>query len=78
MDGGVTVRATVSVGVATFQPDQQKPDELIALADRALYEAKRGGRNRVVCGARSEETIPAKARNASKAARSRAQVKRPG
>ena len=42
--GGVTV----SVGVATLATHAHEPAELITAADAALYEAKRGGRNRVV------------------------------
>jgi diguanylate cyclase (GGDEF)-like protein len=41
---------TVSVGVATIRDaDQETTDQLVERADSALYEAKRAGRNRVMC-----------------------------
>jgi diguanylate cyclase (GGDEF)-like protein len=48
----VEIRVTISVGVATV-PDvgMREPAELIALADEALYEAKRSGRDRVITSA---------------------------
>jgi len=54
--------ATISVGVAALPQHGQSPKELMAAADAALYEAKRGGRDRVVTAlspALEEATIPA-------------------
>ncbi|WP_432515180.1 histidine kinase N-terminal 7TM domain-containing diguanylate cyclase [Kineococcus sp. SYSU DK001] len=47
-DGGLVVRVTVSVGVATSPAGAGSAAELLALADAALYTAKRSGRDRVV------------------------------
>ncbi|HJP65189.1 MAG TPA: diguanylate cyclase [Actinomycetota bacterium] len=46
--GGDPIKVTISIGVATFPDDGRQPQDLIRAADRALYEAKRGGRDRVV------------------------------
>lgn len=40
------MRVTISAGVATLRPDE-RPDGLLARADRALYAAKAQGRNRI-------------------------------
>lgn len=43
----VETHVTVSIGCATFPDDTGSGEELIRLADGALYEAKKQGRNRV-------------------------------
>ena len=47
---GTSLHVTISAGVAAFDPEMTAVDDLIALADARLYEAKEGGRNRVVSG----------------------------
>jgi len=47
-EAGVTDRVTVSVGVASGQQAGETIDEIVERADRALYTAKRTGRDRVV------------------------------
>jgi len=42
------VKITVSLGVSTLESNTNKPDELVNQADKALYAAKKSGRNRVV------------------------------
>ena len=48
--GSVAPTVTVSVGVATLPPGESDGAALVAAADRALYAAKRAGRNRVAVG----------------------------
>lgn len=38
---------TISMGVAYYPDDSTRPDELVRLADVALYRAKQNGRNRI-------------------------------
>src|SRR5688572_18288350 len=45
--GGTTIPVTVSLGVATIKPGFQKGADVYQEADRALYESKRSGKNRV-------------------------------
>lgn len=45
--GQTPISVTVSIGIASKLAAEIKADELIELADRALYEAKHAGRNRI-------------------------------
>jgi diguanylate cyclase (GGDEF)-like protein len=45
---GIQVPATISVGVSEFNAPMNGVSDLMKLADRMLYAAKRAGRNRVV------------------------------
>jgi diguanylate cyclase (GGDEF)-like protein/PAS domain S-box-containing protein len=48
LDDGRSVSLTMSVGVAIFPDHGENAPKLIAAADRAMYQAKASGRNRVV------------------------------
>ncbi|QEW08136.1 diguanylate cyclase [Nitrincola iocasae] len=43
-----SIPLTVSIGCTLMSPDDTRPDMSLARADRALYQAKESGRNRVV------------------------------
>src|SRR5262249_47071672 len=43
------ISVTPSLGVAHSRADDSGPEEVLARADHALYEAKRGGRNQAQC-----------------------------
>lgn len=46
----ISSHVTLSLGAATVIPDQNgSPHSLVELADQALYEAKKGGRNQSIC-----------------------------
>ena len=46
---GQSISITVSIGVASLPAQETSVEKLVATADKALYEAKEGGRNKV-CG----------------------------
>lgn len=45
--GDVTIRVTLSAGIAVFPDDGNSPDQLLVRADEMLYQSKREGRNRI-------------------------------
>jgi two-component system, cell cycle response regulator len=48
---GVDITVTASLGLASLSNDMHTPEQLLREADRALYQAKHEGRNRVVSAA---------------------------
>jgi diguanylate cyclase (GGDEF)-like protein len=55
---GLPETVTASFGVAIYPDDALEPDELLRMADRALYKAKAAGRDRVEVLAESERRHP--------------------
>ncbi|MEO0284433.1 MAG: diguanylate cyclase [candidate division WOR-3 bacterium] len=53
-DDGERVYVTISIGLASFPLDAKERTSLVERADRALYIAKRSGRNRVISWAQEE------------------------
>ncbi len=47
-EGDCIIRMTVSIGVSTRRPGERTWADTLRRADKALYQAKRGGRNRVI------------------------------
>ena len=43
------IKITVSIGLTEVRPSDKEIDDLFDRMDMAMYEAKKGGRNRVVC-----------------------------
>ncbi|WP_157443422.1 sensor domain-containing diguanylate cyclase [Curvibacter lanceolatus] len=50
-EDGTVVRFTVSIGIASLSPEDASFDALLQRADKELYQAKQGGRNRSVLAA---------------------------
>jgi diguanylate cyclase (GGDEF)-like protein len=45
----INVSLTISIGITPLRPEDPGPDILLRRSDRALYRAKRKGRDQVVC-----------------------------
>ena len=45
------IPVTISLGVSEYAPWMKGPSDMVSSADKSLYKAKEGGRNRVVCSA---------------------------
>ena len=58
---GTERNLTTSCGVATYPDDAHEPEQLLRLADRALYAAKSAGRNRVATAGSDDPTAAAAA-----------------
>ncbi len=56
MIAGAPIAITLSLGMAISKPNLNEFDQLLRLADEALYQAKRAGRNRVVAACWQELT----------------------
>jgi diguanylate cyclase (GGDEF)-like protein len=67
LTGDLPLRVTVSAGVSVIEVDGAGagPGSLVAAADAALYEAKRGGKNRSVCGEPARHPLAAAALEAA-------------
>ncbi|MFZ2302296.1 MAG: DUF484 family protein [Gallionella sp.] len=55
-NSGQSINVTISIGISMLPVEdpavehRQLADRMVAAADKALYQAKHGGRNRVICG----------------------------
>ena len=53
-NNGVDVRITISIGVGTNYPQLETYKDLIEVTDKALYKAKKNGRNQLVVSTNEE------------------------
>lgn len=60
--GGQDLMVTLSIGVSNFPEDAKDMADLVTMADNALYQAKRSGRNRVCLHRDVKDAEPAQAK----------------
>jgi diguanylate cyclase len=58
---GKELMVTLSIGVSSFPEDTKNKADLVTMADNALYQAKRLGRNRVCLHRDVKDAEPAPA-----------------
>jgi diguanylate cyclase (GGDEF)-like protein len=63
-----SIPATVSIGAAVASESMSDISDLMKAADQALYDAKRAGRNRVICCV-SQDAAPSIAANSTQPAK---------
>ena len=61
--GAGQLHVTISMGVAAYSGPTDAPDDIIKRADETMYQAKRGGRNRVIAHPSIPVAAPAPARS---------------
>ncbi len=64
MQDSVELSVTVSIGIGESQP-KSRTEEIINQADKALYRAKRGGRNRIETGVPNKKILGFRSRKTS-------------
>jgi two-component system cell cycle response regulator len=57
------IQVTVSIGLATWPGPGESAEAILEAADKALYRAKQGGRNRVACANPASPTVRADLRS---------------
>ena len=48
IDGDIKICATLSGGISCYPDDTQSPEKLIEMADKAMYAAKKRGKNKIL------------------------------
>ena len=54
----LTLQLSTSIGISIYPDDAENVESLISIADYALYEAKRGGKNRFCATSATPAPLP--------------------